>query len=298
MSFASRVSVVGPAIAQMLSLTKFPITFMVAMSAAAGFFCSGATIGPDLGFMVVGVFLLAMGAAVLNQVQDAKIDGMMARTANRPVPSGRITPRSAAVIALAQMMMGSLSLLAISRNGPWVLALGWSAVIWYNGVYYALKRITAFAAVPGALIGAIPPAMGWLSGGGNLLHPLCLSLCAFVFLWQIPHFWLLMLHRANEYHQARLPVISMVGNRSRFRRIVAIWILAVAAGGMVFPLLMRLNSPEIARWAMVAVSMGLAVLAFLFFLVAETSNRHIRRTFSAMNGYIFLMLLALSLASI
>lgn len=284
-------------LASLVSLIKLPIAVMVTMSAATGYLCHIGDVGVDLAYLSIGVFLLAAGAAVVNQIQDAKVDAMMPRTAGRPIPKGRISHYAAARIASALLVVGSGVLLCISQNMYLVLGMGLSAVIWYIGVYYSLKRITAFAAVPGAVIGAIPPAMGWASSGGDLGHPLCILLCTFVFLWQIPHFWLVALHRAEEYQRAGLPSMVRQFSRSQLRRITAVWILAVASGGIVFPILGRFDDFEVVRWVMVGASVWLAILAFVFLLSAETNKKRTARTFGAMNGYIAVMMISLCIAS-
>ena len=71
------------------------------------------------------------------------------------------------------------------------------ALIWYNGIYTPLKRKTAFAVVPGSVIGAIPPMVGYVAAGGSALDPQILAFAFFMFMWQIPHFWLLIMKITN-----------------------------------------------------------------------------------------------------
>ena len=93
-----------------------------------------------------------------------------------------------------------------------------------------LKKKTAFAVVPGALVGAIPPAAGWVSAGGAILNFRLGVLCFFFFIWQMPHFWLLLLRYGEEYERAGMPSLTRILSREQLKRIVFTWTLAGAAG--------------------------------------------------------------------
>ncbi len=205
-----------------------------ACSAATGYLLVPSHHIGSLLIALAGVFLLACGASALNQVQERDIDAKMARTRSRPLPSGSITPLHAAALSLL-LTLGGLFLILIA--GGWTAALlGLFAVLWYNAVYTYLKRMTAFAAVPGALVGAIPPAIGWVSAGGGLFDPMLFALCALFFLWQVPHFWLLILDHGKEYENAGLPSLMRVMGREQIARITFVWIVAAALTALAWPL--------------------------------------------------------------
>jgi heme o synthase len=148
-----------------LTLCKPKIASFTALSAASGFFLGGHSLGVTWPLVVAGTFLLACGACALNQYQERGIDARMARTADRPLPAGRVNPSRALVFSL--ILIGS-GVVIIQRNAPPAATLlGLGAVLWYNGVYTWLKARNAFAEFPGTLIGAVPPAIGWLAGGGT-----------------------------------------------------------------------------------------------------------------------------------
>ena len=107
--------------------------------------------------------------------------------------------------------------------------LGIAAIIWYNVIYTPLKRVSALAVVPGALIGAIPPAIGWVAAGGMITDPGLIVLSLFFFIWQIPHFWLLLLIYEKDYKKAGFPVLTDLFSREQFTRITYTWIAALAA---------------------------------------------------------------------
>lgn len=208
-----------------LELCKLRISLFAALSSASGFLLAASGHGQKLLLTVVGVLALASGAGALNQYQEWNTDALMPRTERRPIPSGRIKPCHALCFSI---MLMSLGLAVLSRVGAVVPLLGLLAVLWYNGVYTYLKRKTAFAAIPGALVGAIPPSMGAVAGGGSLLDPGVLFLCFFFFIWQVPHFWLLTLHYGEEYRKAGLPSLTGIFARTQLSRIIFNWLVAAA----------------------------------------------------------------------
>ena len=128
-----------------LELVKLRITIASTVTTVVGYAMARGTLDSPLVLVTGGIFLQACGAAALNQVQDAKLDALMERTANRPIPSGRISRTGAAVYAVALLLAGS-GLLLFSG---WVPALlGLSAAVVYNGVYTPMKRITPFVVLP------------------------------------------------------------------------------------------------------------------------------------------------------
>ncbi|MBD3293799.1 MAG: hypothetical protein GF393_12820, partial [Armatimonadia bacterium] len=155
----------------LLELTKAKITAAVTLSVATGHLLFIETLSFSVILPAAGVFLLACGSAALNQVQEARIDRRMARTRGRPVPSKRIPAEWALFAALALIGAGLYLLSSIRTHTLTLLVLAGLAVFWYNGVYILLKRITAFAVVPGALVGSIPPLIGWAAGGGMITDP-------------------------------------------------------------------------------------------------------------------------------
>ena len=161
---------IGERVSSYAELSKFGIVLLVLVSAAAGFMLR-APLGADFpwahGLVVLaGVMLLSSGASALNQVQEHRRDALMARTANRPLPSGRLSYAQGLTFAAVAVAAGAAVLwLGIGRTAG---VLGITAAVFYNGVYTTwLKPTSPFAAVPGAIPGAIPPVIGWVAGGGG-----------------------------------------------------------------------------------------------------------------------------------
>ncbi len=129
--------------------------------------------------VLFGVLFLAFGSAALNHYQEKEFDGKMDRTKNRPIPSGRISSSNALYISLLFVLSGSLIL--FFGSNLLALGLGLLNLIWYNFIYTLLKRRSPFAIVPGSLVGAIPPVIGWVAAGGAIYLILKLLLSLFSF---------------------------------------------------------------------------------------------------------------------
>ena len=173
-------------------MTKLRISLFVTLSAFTGLVLADREVSSGAILPLLGTFLLAAGSCALNQYQERRLDGSMERTRNRPLPSGRLTPGSALGFS-SFLILSGLFVLSCQRNLT-LLALGLFAVVWYNGLYTYLKRKTAFAVLPGALVGVVPPLLGWVSGGGRLSGPSIWGIGFFLLMWQVPHFWILLYH--------------------------------------------------------------------------------------------------------
>lgn len=217
-----------------LELVKPRITVASMVTTAVGYLVFRRQADPAMVPVLVGILLQACGAAALNQVQDAGLDRRMGRTRQRPIPAGRISRGGALAGALALLAGGTaVSWLAY---GPTPALLGLAAAVVYNGIYTPLKRVTPFAALPGALVGALPPAAGWAAAGGYLVDPTIHEIAFFFFLWQMPHFWLLLLHYERDYVAAGLPSLFDRFDRRQIARLTFVWIAAVAVASVMMPL--------------------------------------------------------------
>ncbi len=273
------------------TLFRVTVSYFSAYSAATGYLLASSP-RPSMIVPVVGVFLLACGSSAFNQYQERDIDARMERTKRRPVPSGAITARHALTISLILISAG-LFFLIIYNVGMIAFGLGLGAVLWYNGAYAYLKKKTAFAAVPGALVGSIPPAIGWVSGGGDLFSPRLLAFCLVFFLWQIPHFWLLILRHGKDYEEAGLPSLTGFLSKAQISRITFAWIFATAAASLSLPLYGMGNS-KIASFFLFPAAVWLVWNGMKLLGEKSTSDSSIHG-FNRMNGYIFIVMSLLSL---
>ena len=217
-----------------LELSKIKITLFVTITASFGFIAYKGSITTGIILPTLGTLLLACGSAAYNHYQERFTDALMERTKSRPIPSGKISASTAYYFAAALVMIGSLILL-IGANLTAML-LGLLNLFWYNFIYTPLKRKTALAIIPGSLVGAIPPAIGWVAAGGSLLAPQIIILSFFFFIWQIPHFWLLLLVLDKDYQKAGLPTLTRIFSHQQLTRITFVWIVATIVTGLLIPL--------------------------------------------------------------
>jgi protoheme IX farnesyltransferase len=236
-----------------LELCKIRIAILSSFSAAVGFLLTASHLQSRLFVLVPGVFLLACGSSALNHYQERDLDATMPRTINRPVPSGRIQPRSALSFSIAVICSGCSALfLTGSLSAP---LFGLFAVVWYNRVYTYLKKKTAFAVIPGALVGALPPVIGWVGGGGAIGDTKLMMIFFFFFLWQVPHSLLFMMKYGPEYERAGFPSPTSIFSSLQMQRIIFSWIFATAvsclflsAMGMVHSLFIHIALLLLSAW--------------------------------------------------
>jgi heme o synthase len=218
----------------LLELAKVRITAAVTLTTALGYVLVKPEISSALLAAALGTFLLACGSAALNQIQDCEIDRRMERTRRRPLPSGRLSMLQAGAAAALLTLAGAALLHALLPSAP--LALGLLTMAWYNLAYTYLKRVSPLAVIPGALCGALPPLIGWSAAGGELLDLRALALALFFFMWQIPHFWVLLLIWSRDYAAAGLPTLEELLNASQIKRVTFVWLTAAALCGALLPL--------------------------------------------------------------
>jgi protoheme IX farnesyltransferase len=179
--------------------------------------------------------LAAASAGAFNCVWDADIDCVMKRTANRPIPQGRISRRDATIYAVAAGTISfGLFYFLVDPLAAW-LSLAGNA--YYVVVYTMwLKRITPLNIVVGGAAGSVPPLVGWAAVTHGVGAP-ALGLFALIFLWTPPHFWSLALMTETEYGKAKIPMLPNVCGRERTKReIVYYTILLVVASLVLYPL--------------------------------------------------------------
>lgn len=190
-------------------MTKPKVVLLLLLTALVGM-CLATEGWVDLQVLVAGLFgigLLSSSAAVINHVVDRSIDSQMARTFNRPVPKGKITPQRAVIFAAVLALVGYISLELWVNRLTALLTL--ASLVGYAFVYTMyLKRATPQNIVIGGLAGAAPPLLGWTSVT-NDIHPYALLLVLIIFIWTPPHFWALAIHRVKDYARAEIPMLPV-----------------------------------------------------------------------------------------
>jgi heme o synthase len=190
-------------------LGKPRVVLLIMFTAVAGMFLAAPGLPPmdALIFGTLGIALAASSAAAINHVLDRRFDAQMARTRNRPLPTGHITERQALAYAT---LLGTLSMLLLAG---WVNALTavltFSSLIGYAVVYTVwLKHATPQNIVIGGAAGAAPPVLGWTAVTGSV-DPHSLLLFLIIFTWTPPHFWALAIARRDEYAKAGIPMLPV-----------------------------------------------------------------------------------------
>jgi protoheme IX farnesyltransferase len=219
-----------PEFGDYVELLKPRVMRLVVFTAVVGLVAAPAAVNPVIAFASVLCIAVGAGAAgALNMWWDSDIDAEMARTARRPIPTGRVAPGEA--LALGITLSGfSVVMLALFAN---LFASGLLAfTIFFYVVVYSmwLKRATPQNIVIGGAAGAFPPMIGWaVATGGASLESV--AMFALIFLWTPPHFWALALFRNDDYTKVRVPMLPVVaGERVTRNHILAYaLVLAVAA---------------------------------------------------------------------
>ena len=286
-----------------LELSKIRITGLVTITMFFGYVLSNDSLSFTIIIPAMGLFLIAVGSSVINHYQERKTDSLMVRTNKRPLPSGRITVRTAILYALSVITLGSF--LMYFNGGIIPLMLAWLALIWYNVIYTPLKKRTSLAVIPGSVIGAIPPVIGWILGGGALSDPKVFLIAFFFFIWQVPHFWLLLLLTGKDYEKAGFPTIHRIFDVYQIARLIFVWTFVTAITPMLFPLFGLINA-SITFYVLVLLS---GYLVYTSFKIVKIKNNDsdsdrslnkdmIRVAFKSINYFVLLAIIIISIDSI
>jgi protoheme IX farnesyltransferase len=279
---ASRATTTRPAalplatvVSDYVTLTKPRVQLLLLLTTITTMYVAGT---PSVGLVaitVVGGFLSAGGASAFNHYYDRDIDAAMPRTAGRPVPSGRVSPRAALLYALA-LQAASFALLALAVN-LLSACLALAGFFWYTGVYTVwLKRRSPQNIVIGGAAGAVPPLVGWAAVTGSVA-PAALYLFAIVFYWTPPHFWALSLLMKDEYARVGVPMMPVVRGEAETRRQIVLYTLLLT----VLTLLPVLFGFFGAIYGVVAAGLGAAFITLAVRLQRAADRR------SALRAYLF-----------
>jgi len=202
----------GALIGAYLELLKPRLSLLVAFSCAFGFILASQNSVDWFRLILVtaGGFLLSGASVTINQVIEQKEDGLMSRTRNRPIPTGKITPTAAVIFACA-VMAASILLLILSTNTLTVL-LSVVSMVLYSFVYTPLKKVGPVAVFAGAIPGALPPLLGWIANTGIVSYE-ALVIFGIQFIWQFPHFWAIAWVADDDYKKAGFRLLPSGGGK-------------------------------------------------------------------------------------
>lgn len=263
-------------------LLKPRVMSLVVFTGLAGLLLAPGALHPVLA--VVALLCIAVGAGAsgaLNMWWERDIDGLMARTCRRPLPSGRLAPDGALAFGVA-LAVGSVALMGLALN--W-LAAGVLAftIAFYMLVYTIwLKRRTPQNIVIGGAAGALPPVVGWVAVTGEVTaEPFVLF--AIIFLWTPPHFWALSLFRSGDYERAGIPMLPVVAGRASTKRQILLYTVALLPTTLI-PWLIGLSG---ALYGVGAGLLGLAFIGAALRVLKDRSNASARRMFGFSILYLF-----------
>jgi protoheme IX farnesyltransferase len=190
-------------------ITKPKVVALLVLTALVGMSLSvpGALPWQRLIPAMLGIGLLSSAAAAINHIVDEKIDRIMGRTYNRPLPEGRLSVKNAIIFAVSLAILGFVILYFLVN--PLTAFLTLSGLVGYSFIYTLyLKRATPQNITIGGLAGAIPPLLGW-TAMTNEVAPNALLLVLIIFTWTPPHFWALAIHRKNDYAKVNIPMLPV-----------------------------------------------------------------------------------------
>ncbi len=276
-------------LAAITEIIKLRITVLVSFTTALGYILAVDKINMSVFFAPLGIFLLACGSAAVNHYQERNIDRLMRRTEKRPLPSGNVSPSFVLLLAVFLILTGGVIL--YSGTNVTALFIGLITLIWYNGIYTPLKMKTALAVIPGSVVGALPPLAGWAAGGGNVFDFHIIYVALYFFLWQIPHFWLLLIVYGDDYKKAGFPVLNDVFGLKVLKNLTAMWIV-LAMLFAVATSFSGLIDNDVIRYLLVF--SGLSVIALTMLNIKKNiTGKNTFRLFIAVNTFTLLYILLL-----
>jgi protoheme IX farnesyltransferase len=268
-----------------LELGKVRISLPIALSAITGYVLFSGDLDLQGWLLGLGVFFMSCASSALNHWQERDIDAKMPRTKNRPIPTGKISGKSALGVVVSFAVLGSLIL--VLTNPIMALVLSWATLFSYNAVYTPMKKLSAFAVIPGSMVGALPPMIGWAGAGGSLTSEPILLVATFFFIGQIPHFWLLLLMFGEQYKLANLPSLNQIFNEGQIKRITYTWVLTTV--GSAFLVIVFVFSSKILMFFLLFYTFYL--LASLSLSVFAKDEFKVRPSFYKLNFlYLFMMI--------
>ena len=283
---APRISEAG--VADYFALLKPRVMSLVVFTAAVGFFLAPATPHPVLAFVSILCIAVGGGASgALNMWYESDIDALMTRTANRPIPRGRITRPEALAFGL---VLAFFSVMTLGILVNWLAGALLAFTIFFYVVIYTigLKRYTVQNIVIGGAAGALPPVVAWAAACGTLsIEPIILF--AIIFFWTPPHFWALALFRNDDYTRAGVSMLPVIYGEDATRLQILLYsVVLVALAIAPWPLGYFSAIYGVSAVVLGAIFMYLAVEVYRL-RTGKPANRATRRLFAFSIMYLFLL---------
>ena len=267
--------------------TKSRLCVLVALSGSFGYILARPRLDRGFFLTTLAMLLVAGAAASLNNLQDQSIDAADSRTRGRPLPTGQISRSTAWLLCAVLFAAGYFLFMRIdtSHRAARVCLL---AVLLYNGLYTPLKRVSLYDLIPGALSGALPIAIGYLSaeGGNQYFIPKCAM--AIVVLWQLPHILILLSHIRRDGH----PYASSCAMQQQLMAfpqaftawVILAWISAMSGLMLFFPFIRFVQNQAVA-YLILCNAIFIVLFAAVMVFRSRSAMRY-RRLFAALNAAI------------
>ena len=275
----------------LFEVSKIRITVLVAFTTTLGYILAAQNLASFSLYPIAGIFFLACGAAALNHYQERRTDILMDRTKNRPIPSGTVSSKTVLLISFSYLALGCAVILL--KSNPATLGIGLLTFFWYNAVYTPLKKVFALAIIPGSLVGALPPMAGWVAAGGYIFDPKIILIASYFFIWQIPHFWILLLVYGKDYDKGGFPTLTNLFSNRQLINITFCWIL------LTIVIALSINFFGIINFYLTGILL-VALCGWLFlqsmkFLRSDGNNKTVKNMFININIFTLLIITLLSL---
>jgi protoheme IX farnesyltransferase len=283
----------GARVEDYVLLLKPRVMSLVVFVAFVGMLLAPGGINPVIG--AISILCIAVGAGAsgaLNMWYDADIDRVMSRTANRPIPAGRMDPDHALALGL---VLSAFSVLLLGLAANWVAAGLLAFTIFFYAVIYTmwLKRSTPQNIVIGGAAGAFPPMVGWAAVTGTISLESTL-LFLIIFLWTPPHFWALALYKQSDYGAAGIPMLPNVAGEAHTKLQILVYSVLLVATSLV-PGLIGMSGT---LYMLAAVALGAGFLWFALRLFRTSESKSMRQAGKALFTYSLSYLSILFLALI
>ena len=194
------------------------------------------------------------------------------------------------IVSIILIINGLLMLLHISLI---TFIVGIIAILFYNGLYTLLKPVSYLAIIPGAIVGAIPPIIGWTASGGLFTDPTVLFLSFLIFMWQIPHFWILLVKYYSDYRAAGYPTILRSISESQLRRIVFVWVSLSSLLAITYPFF-RIEMMPLLSYVFIFLVIFF-IISFYYLLIRKSD---LNRAFILSNSFITSLFIIYAIGSL
>ncbi len=272
-----------------LELCKPKVVALIVFTAIVGMLLAVPGMPPMANFIygTLGIGLAASSAAAINHFIDQKADAEMARTQNRPLPTGELSARN---VLIFSGLIGLLSMLLLTfKVNILTAALTFLSLIGYAIIYTVyLKRMTPQNIVIGGAAGAAPPVLGWCAITGEI-HPYALLLFLIIFVWTPPHFWALAVAKRDEYAKVEIPMLP-VTHGTEFTRL---HILLYTVLLLIVTLLPYLTGMSNLIYLFTAIPLGLGFIYFAILMRRNKDNKTAMKTFGFSIIYLMVLFAAL-----